>query len=313
MKKLILLVSICTACLVSCSDDDSYNDPTPVETSSAIRILEVNTETDQIILSNFGTDLTETGNYFLCLGPGTYVRVSDAASGSTNLAPGEQVTLSYDVNPTSGGLGIFSTNTFGSSDPDILLDYVQWGAANQARVDQAVTAGRWDNAANFLAQGSPYTFNGNSDDFGSSFWASAEASNVVRISEVNAGTDQVSLVNFGNVSVEVGDYWLCLGPGTYVRVSDAASGSTNLAPGEQVTLSYDVNPTSGGLGIFSTNTFGSSDPDILLDYVQWGAANQARVDQAVTAGRWDSATNFVTDGPLYEFNGQADDFGSTFW
>ena len=58
----------------------------------------------------------------------------------------QSITLSYDVNPTSGGLSLFSVNTFGSTDPEVLIDYVQWGSANQARVNQAVTAGRWNNA-----------------------------------------------------------------------------------------------------------------------------------------------------------------------
>ncbi|WP_188373234.1 hypothetical protein [Winogradskyella haliclonae] len=285
------------------------------ETTPIVRILQVDATADLVWLSNFGTESVDVGDYFLCLGPGTYVRVSDATNASTNLAPGENIMLSYDVNETEDGLSIFSTNTFGSSDPNILLDYVQWGAGNQARVAQAVTAGRWDNANNFVANGSPYVFNGNSDEFGSTFWEGTEEeeSTVVRIAQVNANTDQVWLANFGNVSVDVGDYFLCLGPGTYVRVSDATNASTNLAPGENVMLSYDVNETVGGLSIFSTNSFGSSDPNILLDYVQWGAGNQARVAQAVTAGRWDDANNFINGGPSYTFNGNADEFGSTFW
>ncbi|WP_299115545.1 hypothetical protein [uncultured Winogradskyella sp.] len=285
-------------------------EPTPL-----VRILQVDASTDRVWLSNFGTTSVDVGDYFLCLGPGTYVRVSDATNGSTTIAPGANIMLDYDVNEASDGLGIFSTNTFGSSDPSILLDYVQWGAPNQARVNQAVTAGRWDNANNFVANGSPYTFSGEGDEFGSTFWEGTPEpeSRVVRIAQVNANTDQVWLANFGNVSVDVGDYFLCLGPGTYVRVSDATNASTNLAPGENVMLSYDVNETVDGLSIFSTNTFGSSDPSILLDYVQWGAGNQARVNQAVTAGRWDDANNFIDGGPSYTFNGNADEFGSTFW
>ena len=290
-----------------------YETVAPEESTPIIRILQVDAQQDLVWLSNFGTETVDVGDYFLCLGPGTYVRVSDATNNATEIAPGANLMLSYDVNPTADGLSIFSTNTFGSSDPSILLDYVQWGAGNQARVNQAVTAGRWDNANNFVPMGSPYTFNGEAEQFGSTFWDSAEPSTVVRISAVNSSTDQVTLQNFGNVSVDVGTYWLCLGPGTYVRVSDATSSSTTLAPGSSVVLDYDVNETVDGLSVFSTNTFGSSDPSILLDYVQWGAGNQARVNQAVTAGRWDNANNFVNGGPAFSFSGNADDFGSTFW
>ena len=149
--------------------------------------------------------------------PGTYVRVSDAASGSTNLAPNQSITLSYDVNEAADGLSIFSTNTFGSSDPNILLDYLQWGAGNQARVAQAVSAGRWDDANNFVAVGTSYNFTGEANEFGASFYetiGAEEPTPLVRILQVDASTDRVWLSNFGSTSVDVGDYFLCLGPGT---------------------------------------------------------------------------------------------------
>uniref|UniRef100_UPI00262A66DC T9SS type A sorting domain-containing protein n=1 Tax=Winogradskyella sp. TaxID=1883156 RepID=UPI00262A66DC len=37
---------------------------------------------------------------------------------------------------------------------------------------QAVTAGRWDDANNFVSGSSPYTFTGTATDFGSTFWDS---------------------------------------------------------------------------------------------------------------------------------------------
>jgi len=142
---------------------------------------------------------------------------------------------------------------------------------------------------------------------------SIKAQDIIRVSSVNTDLDEIVLSNLGSTTVEVGTYWLCLGPGTYVQVSAAASANTNLGPGESVTVSYDVNPSADGFSLFSTNSFGSNDPSILVDYVQWGAANQPRVDQAVAAGRWDDAANFVTGGSPYVFNGGADDFGSSFW
>ncbi|WP_298897547.1 hypothetical protein [uncultured Psychroserpens sp.] len=316
MKNFFLFM-ILTALFASCSSDDDTINPIDIG-ESIIRITEVNADTDEIIISNFGDASVDIGTYWLCLGPGTYVQISDATNSSTNLSPNQNITLSYDVNPTADGLSIFTTNTFGSSDPNVLLDYVQWGAANQARVNQAITAGRWDNANNFVQEGSPYIFNGQANQFGSTFWEGTTVvvtptPSVVKILEVNTTTDQVTISNLGGTAIDIGDYWLCLGPGTYVQVSNAASGSTNLAPNASITLSYDVNPTADGLSIFSTNSFGSTDPNVLVDYVQWGAANQARVNQAVTAGRWDNADNFLQGGSPYNFTGEADDFGSTFW
>ncbi|WP_139205231.1 hypothetical protein [Algibacter pectinivorans] len=170
MKKTIFMVLVC-GLIASCSnDDDTTTTETEVASSSVIRITEVNTETDQVTLTNLGDETKNVGSYWLCLGPGTYVQVSDATSESTNLSLNQSVTLSYDINPTADGLSLFSENSFGSTDPDILIDYVQWGASNQARVDQAVTAGRWDNSNNIIEGSSPFSFNGTATNFGSTFW-----------------------------------------------------------------------------------------------------------------------------------------------
>jgi hypothetical protein len=315
MKRTILILLL-SALVASCSSDDDAITEETGNTNGVIRITEVNTDIDEITIANFGDGAQDIGAYWLCLGPGTYVQVSNATSGSTNLNPNQSITLSYDVNPTSGGLSLFSVNTFGSTDPDVLIDYVQWGSANQARVNQAVTAGRWNNAEEFVTMVSPYTFSGSATEFGATFWQGTEApagNAVIRISTVNTATDTITLTNLGNATLDIANYWLCLGPGTYVQVTNAANGSTNLEANQSVTLSYDVNPSSGGLSVFTTNTFGSTDPDVLIDYVQWGSANQARVNQAVTAGRWDNAANIASGTSPFNFNGAANNFGSSFW
>lgn len=323
MKKSILLITILTLFFSCSSDDDNTIEDVVVpiieetEESAVIRISQVDAKSDLVVLSNLGTTTTNVGTYWLCLGPGTYVNVADATTESTNLAPNESVTLSYDVNQTADGLGIFTENSFTSSDPDILIDYVQWGAGNQARVGQAVTAGRWNDATAFVASGDVYNFTGQASQFGSSFYESISeeaAEPVVRVLKVDADLDQVWLSNLGSASIDVADYWLCLGPGTYRRIGDITTLATVIEPGANIMVSYDVNEVADGLGLFSTNTsFGSSDPTIFVDYVQWGAANQARVDQAVTAGRWDDADNFLAIGDSYTFTGEADEFGSTFY
>lgn len=328
MKKFILPL-VALFMIIGCSEDDYGNgsdSPSNPDTGDTggdtntgqaiIRIAEVDASNDEVILSNLGDGTLDIGNYFLCLGPGTYAQVSSLTDASTNLEPNTTVTLTYDMDPAADGLGVFTTNTFDTTDPTILIDYVQWGAANQPRVDQAVIAGRWDNEANFVGDGSPYIFQGTATDFGSTFWEGTEAAGVgvLKILTVDANTDEVTLTNLGESNIDVADYYLCRGPGNpYILISTIASGSTVVAPNGTITLPYDMNPASDGLSIFANNTFSSTDPEVLLDYVQWGAPNQARVGQAVTAGRWDSADNFVANGSPYEFEGTATDFGSTFW
>ncbi len=322
MKK-FLIPLLAVFIIIGCSSDDDAvvatdNDP-DIDTPDApvgqaiIRISDVDAIADEVTLTNLGNASTDIGDYFLCLGPGTYAQVSGLTSEATTLAPNETITVSYDVNPTADGLGVFATNTFDSSDPTVLLDYVQWGDVNQPRVDQAVTAGRWDSADNFVGDGSPYAFTGGATDVGSTFWVGTATSSIVRIFQVDTDTDEVTLFNFGNASVDVGSYFLCLGPGTYAQISNIATGSTTIAPDGMITIPYDMNPANDGLAVFSTNTFGSSDPSILLDYVQWGAESQARSDQAVAAGRWDNVANFVAIGSPYNFTGGAQDVGVTFW
>lgn len=327
MKKIFLpLVTILLT--ISCSTDDLETDgssqsPNDSETndqssgSGLFRFSEVDTVNDEITISNLGDGNLEVGDYFLCLGPGTYRQVSALTSESTLLTPGGSIILSYDVDQAQGGLSVFTTNEFASASPSVLLDYIQWGAPNQARVDQAVTAGRWDDANNLAPGVEVFSFDGTSTQFGSAFWTGntppPPVDGVLRVLQVRPNADEVILTNLGNTTIDAGSYWFCLGPGTYARVSNLVSGDTTLNRGETLTVSYDVNPSEDGLSVFATNTFGSSDPDILLDYVQWGAGNQARVNQAVTAGRWDSAANFVPTAAQLEFTGEASDFGSVFW
>ena len=107
---------------------------------------------------------------------------------------------------------------------------------------------------------------------------------VLRILNVDAVNDMVTFTNLGEGSIDIGAYWLCLGPGTYRQISAQTTDDTNLESNETITVPYDVNPMEDGLSIFSVDQFGSSDPEVLLDFVQWGAGNQPRSAQAVTAG-----------------------------
>ncbi len=179
MKKLISLL-FASLLILSCDSDDdndtnadNNNQGEPaveVPQTSIIRIASVNTENDTVTLTNLGNASIDIGSYFLCLGPGTYRQISDITTEGTTLANAATITLSYDVDPDADGLSIFSSNAFSSSEPEVLIDYVQWGAGGQARVGQAVTAGRWDNADNFVPLSTSYTFTGAANEVGAQFW-----------------------------------------------------------------------------------------------------------------------------------------------
>ena len=170
--------------IVSCDDDDDGNGMTPTE-AELVRFTLVDPEGDSLVIGNFGTSEIDLSNYQLCLGPNQYNAISNYTDivGDLSLSANENVIIklgSGTQNVTSlplenGGLGLFaSADDFSSTDPSLLLDYVQWGAADQNRVGQAVTAGRWDNADNFVSGFAPYTFSGASNQVGATFWQTLE-------------------------------------------------------------------------------------------------------------------------------------------
>ena len=126
--------------------------------------------------------------------------------------------------------------------------------------------------------------------------------------------DLVEIYNNGDVDVDLSSYWLCLGPGTYVQIGDITpeSGTAELAAGEFVVLPYEMPDDEGGLGLYSTNQFGSA--DAIVDFVQWGAGGSARENVAVEAGIWTAGDFVPTVGAVsssIEYDGEGD--ASTDW
>ena len=100
------------------------------------------------------------------------------------------------------------------------------------------------------------------------------------------GDDTIELLNNGQSSLDLSNYWLCLGPGQYVELGTLSpiSGNINLASGEYLVVNYELPDTDGGLGLYNTNEF--TNAEALVDFVQWGSAGSAREDVAVAAGQW---------------------------
>ena len=119
----------------------------------------------------------------------------------------------------------------------------------------------------------------------------------VVINEVQFGSlDQVEIYNNGNVEFNLDDYWLCLGPGRYLRIGDSTpvSGSTLLPAGEFLVLQLEgalAMDNDEGLGMYSMRDF--TNPDVMVDFVQWGAGGSARENIAEAAGIW-VAGDFVS-------------------
>ena len=327
-KRLPVLALGTLLLFASCDNNNNDDDDAPAGPASVV-LNEVRfVGQDLVEIFNNGDSVADLSDYWLCLGPGTYVRIGGitpmAGSGTISaLQPGEYLVLPYTMPDDEGGLGLYSTNEFANA--DAIVDFVQWGASGSAREDVAVQAGVWT-AGDFVPtviRGGSIVFDGEGN--GAEDWAETTtptfgAANELTIpeplrrsivfNEVQYGNrDLVELYNNGEVMVDLSSYWLCLGPGTYVQIGDITpeSGSIDLAPGEFVVLPYTMPDTDAGLGLYSMNQF--ANPDAIVDFVQYGASGSARENVAVQAGIWTTG-EFVPTVRLnsysIEFDGEGD-------
>ena len=314
-----------------------------------VRITMVNPFLDIATVTNLDTIAQDVSTFFFCTAAGVYPSFSDPSviqivEGDLMLDPGESVTLEVlsaggIVDAGSGGGSIFLFSNafsngnagFNNDNPEVQRDFVQW-EPNAFRVMNALNAGRWDDAALFAPSPAPHRFIGGADDVGSTFWLGAEQP--IRFSLVNTAANSITLSNLGMDDVDISPFFLCLGPGQYAALTDydGIMTGTMLVAGESITIDLSTGPDAvnllnapnGQLVLFSSNTDGvntgpaffssSNDPEFLLDFVQYGAADQTRAQQAVDAGRWDATTSFVaTNRSPFIFSGGADDFGVSNW
>lgn len=310
--------------VVSCSDDedvtvpDNGNPPVVAKKDVVFNEIKYQGSRDLIEIYNRGAESADISDYWLCLGPGAYQKIGDLTpeSGNTTIQAGGYLVVSYNLPDDKGGLGLYSTNEF--TNPDAIIDFVQYGDSGSARENVAASAGIWT-AGDFVptvkSEDNSIIYDGEGNGvmnwaettqvtFGNENVLMAPADDVrsVVINEVNYGQDKlIELWNNGDVAVDVSDYWLCLGPGQYLQIRNASvvSGSAQLNPGEFFVVNWDQLSESAGLGFYSTNAF--TNPDAILDFVQWGASGSARENVAVAAGIWTSG-DFVPQVRLESYS-----------
>jgi len=135
------------------------------------RIISVNPDNQEVQIQNLGTASIDLSSYYLNNFP-VFNQLSTITvlSGSLQLSPNQVLTLSWPgCTDDNGEIGLYSSSNF--PDPNDLVDYMQWGTANNANVSVALSAGVWDDALNTVVGLAPYTFNGGQNDYGSSFWS----------------------------------------------------------------------------------------------------------------------------------------------
>ncbi len=137
----------------------------------------------------------------------------------------------------------------------------------------------------------------------------------VRINEVlyNVTTgqvDQIELKNFGTASVNVSTMWFCsLLNYDQIQILTVVSGSLNIPAGGFLVLSgKNLNSPAADLGFYNDiggnfGNFGNS--SFMVDFVQWGSANNGRESVAVSKGIWpdDGFVPAVAAGHSIEYDG----------
>ena len=139
---------------------------------SQVRFTEVNTTSNDITLTNMGTNMEDISSWFFCSSFGYDLLITPTlVSGSLDMMPGASVTLNWSgggMNNTMSDLCLYNTNSF--TDTIAMQDFTQWGSGGNGRESVAVEKGIW-NAGDFISDPTPYIFYGSANDYGLSFWS----------------------------------------------------------------------------------------------------------------------------------------------
>ena len=184
MKKLIFSVFVLISALVfvSCSDDDDNGDSVesvvenPVEGDlSQLVINEFSASGNWVELHNQSDGEVDALGLVLCLGPATYVDIEQSIviEGETTVPAGGFLVVNYNLTEGSGGLALYVDRS-GFTNPDTILDFVQYGDAGSVRESVAVEAGIWvegDFVPNVGLESSSFAYDGEGN--GSGDWSEA--------------------------------------------------------------------------------------------------------------------------------------------
>ena len=140
----------------------------------------------------------------------------------------------------------------------------------------------------------------------------------LRIVDVDPTTDVITVQNFGATTVDVSNHQFCsLFSYTTLGSLTVDAGSLNLAPGATVTLSgFALTDAGADLGLYVPGaTF--SNPDDMLDFIQWGSAGNGRESVAVTKGIWTAGDyvdmTTVWQPPFVYIGADCTENGVSFW
>jgi hypothetical protein len=139
---------------------------------STLRMVEVDTDNDEITLENFGSCNVDVSNYQLC-SQGVCESISNmtVTAGSIDIAPGSTATFQWAAwtpNPAGDDMALHIPGA-DLLDPDDLVDYVQWQNSGNVSEALAVSKGIWG-VGDFVGDFTPFFYTGNGIQTGVFWW-----------------------------------------------------------------------------------------------------------------------------------------------
>jgi hypothetical protein len=140
---------------------------------------------------------------------------------------------------------------------------------------------------------------------------------VIRLTEVNPYSQEVTIKNFGGEPADISGYRLCSEFSCTSNISDLTivNGDFNLGTGEEVTVAWT---TGSGFSIAGADmslflpTGNLGNPAVMEDFTQWGSGGNGSEFVAVAKGIW-GAGDFVPLGFEYTYTGSGFQDGVTYW
>lgn len=179
-----------------------------IQSQAQVIINEFQPETNTIELKNIGSTTVDVSSYEACSFP-VYDAMEDLTlvSGSLNMAPGDILVVSgHTMGVADDELGIYSTPSY--TNPDAMMDYVEWGSTGHQRSTVAVAAGIW-NTGDFLdffpGTDETYMWDGNGDAPANWFTGADTFGEENSVDEACAGGSVSTTDEETSIQVTVGD------------------------------------------------------------------------------------------------------------
>ncbi len=310
-------------------------------------------------LTNYGESTVTIGGLRICV---QFFYATIPGGAATTLDPGESYTIHVRTAGTNDDNNWYVPSPYPAlvvaddsfalyksagafTDPNAMLDFVQWGAGGQPRENVAVSAGLWP-----LGQFVPVPSEGMSIQLCDELshapagWvagnptvgapnACAAPKPMVVLNEVlvdpvgdNSGNQQIEIRNLEASPMDLSDWQICfqflywplpagttLGAGEHLVVHLNASGVDD-AFHKYTGPIGDLGPSDAfALYLPIADMAEFDDPAKIIDFVQWGASGQPRENVADAAGVWTAGDFLATPGVGHSLERCSPDFGMGSW